>query len=75
MLNEQQIRDIIAGVNTNLDWATQDKNVTFAELGLDSLDRFDVLLGIQEATGVEVPDDDVESLSSIAAIEAYFADK
>ncbi|WP_313290427.1 acyl carrier protein [Stutzerimonas nitrititolerans] len=75
MLNEQQIRDIIADVNTNLDWATQDKNVTFAELGLDSLDRFDVLLGIQEATGVEVPDDDVESLSSIAAIEAYFADK
>lgn len=75
MLNEQQIRKIIAEINTSLDWMTQDKNVTFEKLGLDSLDRFDILVGVQEAADIELPDDDVEKLQSIAAIEAYFANK
>lgn len=75
MLNEQQIRDIIAETNTKLDWAVQDRNARFDALGLDSLDRFDILVGLQEATGIEVPDDDVEKLHSVAAIETYFADK
>jgi len=75
MLTEQQIRDIIAKINNKIDWSTQDKNTDFDALGLDSLDRFDVLVGLQEATDVEVPDDDVDKLLSIAAIEAYFADK
>lgn len=75
MLNEQQIRNIIANINTKLDWAAQDKNARFDEIGLDSLDRFDVLVAIQEATDIEVPDDDVEKLYSIAAIEAYLSDK
>lgn len=75
MLNEQQIRDIIAETNTKLDWAVQDRNARFDALGLDSLDRFDILVGLQEATDIEVPDDDVEKLHSIAAIEAYFKHK
>lgn len=75
MLNEQQIRKIIADINTSHDWMTQDKNVTFEKLGLDSLDRFDILVGIQEAADIELPDDDVEKLQSIAAIEAYFVNK
>lgn len=75
MLTEEQIRKIIAEVNTNFDWMTQDKNVSFEKLGLDSLDRFDILAGVQEAADIELPDEDVEQLQSIAAIEAYFADK
>lgn len=75
MLSENKIRDIIAECDTKIDWATQDKTTLFDDLGMDSLDRFDVVVGLQEASGFEVPDDDVEKLNSIAAIETYFADK
>lgn len=75
MLNEDQIREIIAATNPKFGGITQDKNARFDELGLDSLDRYEILVGVQEATGIEVPDDDVEKLYSIAAIEAYFSNK
>lgn len=75
MLNEDQIRKIIAEVSTKINWAEVGREDDFGELGLDSLDRFDIIVGLQEATEVEVPDDDVEKLNSIAAIEAYFSRK
>lgn len=75
MLTEQQIRKIINERNSKVDWDTVDGTSTFEELGIDSLDRFDIILGMQEASGFEVPDDDVEELQSIAAIQAYFSDK
>lgn len=75
MLNEDQIRKIVAETNPKLDWTAQLRDVHFDQLGLDSLDRFDIIVGLQEATGFEVPDDDVAKLHSIASIEAYFADK
>lgn len=75
MLSEQKIREIIAETNTKHDWSKVDKNATFDELDLDSLDHFDLIVGLQSAAGIDVPDDDVEKLSSIATVERYFADK
>lgn len=75
MLNEKQIRKIIAEATANSDWMFQDKTITFEALGLDSLDRFAILAEVQEAVEIEFPDEDVEQLQSIAAIEAYLADK
>lgn len=75
MLSEMQIRKIFADTNPKIDWSTQDKDVSFQALGLDSLDRFDLLVAVQEATGVEIPDSAVEKLQSIASIEAYFSEK
>ena len=75
MLTEAQIRKIIAESNSTVDWPSQDKETTFQSLGLDSLDYYDIIVGMQEASGFEVPDSDVAKLQSIAAIEAYFADK
>lgn len=75
MLSEQQIREIIAETNTRHDWSKVPRDASFDELKLDSLDRFDLIVGLQGAAGIDVPDDDVEKLSSIAAVEQYFSDK
>jgi acyl carrier protein len=37
----------------------------------DSLDIMNILLGVQEKTGVEVPDDEVENLTSANKILEY----
>lgn len=73
MLNEMDIRRVIAGINSRVDWMTIDKNASFDSIGLDSLDRYEIIVGMQEAGGAEVPDDDVARLESIASIEEYFA--
>lgn len=45
------------------------------DLGFDSLDRFNVLLEVETATGVSIPDEDVASLRSIRSIHEYVARK
>lgn len=75
MLKEEQIRKAIAGANQRVDWMTLDKNITFDDLGIDSLDQFDIIIAVQEASGREIPDEDISDLNSIATIEAYYAGK
>ena len=43
----------------------------FSDHGLDSLDIFSLLLDVQEETGVEISDDDVDDLVSVNAIVDY----
>lgn len=75
MLTEDQIRKISAEVSTKIDWTKVGRDDDFGELGLDSLDRYDIIIGLQEATEFEVPDEDVEKLNTIASIETYFSEK
>lgn len=75
MLSEMQIKKIFSDTHPKIDWFSQNKEASFKSLGLDSLDRFDLLVAIQEVTGIEIPDDDVEEMNSIATIEAYFSNK
>jgi acyl carrier protein len=42
-----------------------------ADLGVDSLDKANVLLEVQERFGVVVPDEDMDSLDSVSAIAGY----
>jgi acyl carrier protein len=42
-----------------------------ADLGVDSLDKANVLLEVQERLGVVVPDEDMDSLDSVSAIADY----
>jgi acyl carrier protein len=40
--------------------------------GADSLDMMSILLSVQEITGVEVPDEDIDQLTSVKEICNYF---
>jgi acyl carrier protein len=41
------------------------------DLGADSLDVVEMVMSLEEAFDIEVPDDDVEALRTVADVERY----
>ena len=75
MLTKEQIITIINRLELGfqLDPKTAVADATLKSLGVDSLDKFNLLLELEAATGKKVPDSDIEKLSSIQEIEKYFS--
>ena len=75
MLSKKQIEEIMqnAGLAVELQ-SPIPTNVAFSELGLDSLDVFNIFVELEVLTGIQVPDDDdIEKLQTIDSIHAYVA--
>ena len=67
----EKLQSIIAEVlNIDADEATMDK--TFVDdLGADSLDVFQIIMGIEEEFDIEIPNDAAENISTVAdAVDA-----
>ncbi len=45
------------------------------DLGMDSLDKVEVIMAIEEEFGIEIPDEDAERLTNIATIVEYIENK
>ena len=75
LLTKEQIITIINKLELGfqLDPKTAVADATLKSLGVDSLDKFNLLLELEAATGKKVPDSDIEKLSSIQEIEKYFS--
>lgn len=71
MLTSDQIRAAVAEVVAGFDAATLPDGQTFKDAGIDSLDAINILLALEEAHGVHIPDADVKQCDSIQAILAY----
>lgn len=72
MVNEQVVRDAMKKVNIKVDVDALSSEGDFSEFGLDSLDIYDLLLEMQELTGIEVSDSDIKTLTSINSVVQYF---
>lgn len=48
---------------------------TFEELGLDSLDRVELVMKLEEQYGIEMSDQDAESLHTIDQVVDYLVNK
>ena len=67
----EKLQSIIADVlNIDADEVTMDK--TFVDdLGADSLDVFQIIMGIEEEFDIEIPNDAAENISTVAdAVDA-----
>ena len=67
----EKLQSIIAEVlNIDTDEVTMDK--TFVDdLGADSLDVFQIIMGIEEEFDIEIPNDAAENISTVAdAVDA-----
>lgn len=61
----EKIRDIIVEV-LNVDESEVTMEATFTDdLGADSLDVFQIIMGIEEEFDVEIPNEEVESISTV----------
>ncbi len=75
MLTEEQIIDIINDLDLGykLDPKNTPRDATLKSLGVDSLDIFSIFSELEATTGKKVPDSDVEKLSTIKELAAYFS--
>ena len=49
----------------------EDLNRSLKDLGIDSLDFMLILIGIQEALEIEIPDEETPSLTNLAKVVEY----
>ena len=69
----KEIITILSNINPNRNFDDLDEGTLFADADIDSLDRMDLLLGVEERYGIKIPDEAVENLTSINAILAYLS--
>jgi acyl carrier protein len=68
---EMKIRTIVAEqLGVTLDEISPDANI-LDDLGADSLDVVEMVMSLEEAFDIEVPDEEVEEMRTIADIERY----
>ena len=71
-VTEAQLRARIARIDSLvIDFDKLQDNVPFVEAGADSLDLFNIVSQIEEATGLNIPDEDVEKVTTLSDLAAY----
>jgi acyl carrier protein len=65
------IRQMLAGTEIGPRLSGMDDHTPFKEAGMDSLALFELVGVIQEFSELEIPDSDVEKISTIAGIVRY----
>ena len=74
MLSKERIVNAI--LNAGLAVELQPDMLTsqsFEDLGMDSLDVFNIFVELETITGHQVPDSEIESLQTVNHIHSYFA--
>lgn len=70
----EKIKNIIAG-QLNIEEETITQESSFAELGADSLDLFELVMGLEDEYNVEIPSEDLEKLLTVEDVMKYLKDK
>jgi acyl carrier protein len=77
-MNEQQLREVVTGALTEvapeIDPAAIDPDTDLTEqLDIDSMDFLNIIVAINEQTGIEIPERDYPKLSTLNDAVAYLA--
>jgi acyl carrier protein len=72
MLNLEQIREAMNRACEDRDINSIPVDAQLRDLGFDSMDMFNIFLELEAISGRDIPDDDIELLTSIQAIQDYF---
>jgi len=70
MTIEEQIRDIIAKI-TRVDKSIITRESTFKEIKADSLDVVQALVAVEEAFGIEIPDEEAQKFQNFGDFVSY----
>ena len=66
-----KIRDIIVEqLSVDKSLVTADTNL-MKDLGADSLDAVEIIMGIEEEFGIEIPDDEAEKFQTVGDLVKY----
>ncbi len=68
---EQKVRAVVADqLGVDLSEVRPDASI-LDDLGADSLDVVEMVMSLEEAFDIEVPDEDVEEMKTVADVERY----
>ncbi|MFM1831713.1 MAG: Phosphopantetheine attachment site [Planctomycetota bacterium] len=67
----EDVLEIVRGAGTKVDLDALSPEADLVALGADSLDIMTILLDVQDRTGVEIPDEDVDGLRTAQSIVEY----
>ncbi|MCX7694297.1 MAG: acyl carrier protein [Caloramator sp.] len=70
----ENIRNIIAD-QLNLDANEITEETTFVDLGVDSLDLFQILISLEDEFGVEIPNEDAENIKTVKDVVNYINER
>ncbi len=67
----EKVKDILAKqFEVETDKITEQTDIA-EDLGADSLDVVDVLMSLEDAFDVEIPDEEIEKLTTVGALVSY----
>jgi acyl carrier protein len=67
---EEQIREIVARI-THVDKSVITRESTFKEIKADSLDIVQALVAVEEAFGIEIPDEEAQKFQNFGDFVSY----
>lgn len=67
----EDVLSIIESAGVSVDISKIKVDVPFKQAGIDSLEMMNVFLGIEEKFGIQIPDEDIVDLDTIASIVSY----
>ena len=74
MTVEEQIREIIARI-THVDKSVITRESTFKDIKADSLDIVQALVAVEEAFGIEIPDEEAQKFQNFGDFVSYVEDR
>ena len=70
---QDRVRQLVSGqLGVDLDEVVEDARI-LDDLGADSLDVVELVMALEEAFDIVVPDEDVEGMQTIGDVESYVA--
>ncbi len=68
MVNEETIKEALGNTGSDVELTTSDFTKPYKDIGLDSLDVFNLLTELELVTGKEISDEDFSELESLKDI-------
>lgn len=71
----EKVREVIAE-QLNVEASTITEDTRFKEdLGADSLDLFEVVMALEDKYGIEIPQEDLENITTVGSVIEYLKEK
>jgi hypothetical protein len=67
----ESLKGVFESLESGGDFGELVRGVPFRTAGLDSLDLFNLVLAIETATGLEIPDEDLGELRDLPTLATY----